>query len=260
MKSFSGLSIFLLLSIIFSSNFSLGQEIPEITTEELPGFILNRNECFDGESLWGYMNGGADIYLEYGFEILRVEEFSNEDETIKLELFKMDDPISAFGIFSFKTFKCEQTDVITTTDCLNRFQFQLLYGNYYIQLLNESGSEKAKQTMVSIAETVLNKMELREFILPIKYLPDSLMLSLHNIQMVKGDLGIQNKAMKLTAYFKGITDYQIYYAKTVVGGEKVKFYEIVFDKPEMTYKFLENNKDKGLQMIKENDVNILIQP
>ncbi len=78
MKPFSGLLLTLFMGIIFCSYFAIGQQIPEITAEELPGFMLNRNECFDGGSLWGYMNGGADIYLEYGFEKLRVEEFGND--------------------------------------------------------------------------------------------------------------------------------------------------------------------------------------
>ncbi len=49
--------------------------------------------------------------------------------------------------------------------------------------------------------------------------------------MVKGELGLHNKAIVLEDYFKGIEDYQVYYAKTVVDGKKVKYYEIVFDKP-----------------------------
>jgi len=237
----------------------MGQEIPEITAEEIPNYYLNRNECFTGESLWGYMNGGADIYLEYGFEILRVEEFFSEDETIKLELFKMDDPISAFGIYSIKTFKCEQSNITTTTNCFNRFQFQLLYGDYYIQLINESGSEKTKQTMISIAELLLQKIEDKELILPLRYLTDSLNLLPGAIKMFKGDLGIQNIAIDLRAYFNGIDGYQIYYAKTEVEGEKIKYYEIVFDKPEMKKKFLENTKDKELQILSVNSISILIQ-
>lgn len=65
--------------------------------------------------------------------------------------------------------------------------------------------------------------------------------------------------MDLSGCFEGIEDYQIYYAKTAVAGEKVKYYEIVFDKPDMKDLFWESNKDKGLQIIKENDVSILIQ-
>ncbi len=259
MRSFSGLSIVFIISIISCSYISVSQEIPEITADEFPDFILNRNECFDGESLWGYMNGGADIYLEYGFDILRVEEFSDEDESIKLELFKMDDPISAFGIYSIKTFKCQQSDVTATIDCLNPFQYQLIYGEYYIQLINESGSEKAQQDMVNLAKILLEKLEPKELELPLRYLTDSLNFSLYDIKMFKGILGIQNKTMGLADYFSGIEAYQIYYAKTIVNGEKVKYYEIVFDEPEMKIKFLESNKDNDLYIIYENDISILIQ-
>jgi len=259
MKPISGFSFILIISLILSNYFAMGQNILEITAEELPGFILNRNECFDGGSLWGYMNGGADIYLEYGFEVLRVEEFSDEDESIKLEIFKMDDPISAFGIYSIKTFKCEESEVTTTIDCLNQYQFQLLSGNYYIQLINESGSTKAKQAMISIAEILLKKIEPEELILPVTYLTDSLNYSLFDIKMVKGPLGIHNKAMHLEGCFNGIGDYQVYYAKTIVDGENVKYYEIVFDEQKMKGKFLKTNSDKDLQIIKENNWSILIQ-
>lgn len=258
MKSFSE-SIVFIISILFCNIPAMGQEIQEVTAEESPGFELNRNECFNGESLWGYMNGGADIYLEYGFEKLRVEEFTNEDETIKLEIFKMYDPISAFGIYSIKAFKCEQSSVFTTNDCLNKYQFQLLYGNYYIQLINESGSEKAKQSMISIADTLLNKIEHIELILPVIFLTDSLNFSLYDIKMVKGDLGVHNKTMYLEDCFKGIEDYQIYYSKTIIDGEKVKYYEIVFDKPEMKNRFLENIKGKDLQIIWESSMNIIVK-
>jgi hypothetical protein len=237
----------------------LAQEIPEIHTEEIPGLSLDRNECFDGRSLWGYMNGGADIYLEYGFEKLRVEEFTKEDETIKLEVFKMDDPISAFGIYSFKTFRCEQSNVIIPIDCLNRFQFQLLCGSYYIQIINESGSEKAKQTMIMLAETLLKKIEPYELKLPVKYLTDSLNFSLSEIKMVKGELGVHNKTNYLKDCFSGIDNYEIYFAKTDADDKKVKYYELVFDAPEMKNKFLDNMKDKEFLMIKEAEDRILIQ-
>lgn len=259
MKLFPGLSLALIIGIVVCCNISIGQDIPEITSEDIPGFSLDRNECFDGGSLWGYMNGGADIYLEYGFEILRVEEFSNEEETIKLELYKMANPVSAFGIYSIKTFKCKQSNTITTIDCLNPYQFQLLYGEYYIQLINESGSTNAKQTMISIAETLLNKIEPVELILPLTYLTDSLNLSFSELKMVKGELGVHNKVMYLEDCFKGIEDFQVYYAKKIEDGKKVKYYECIFDQSEMKNKFLENNNNLDLNIIWEEDNKVLIK-
>ncbi len=82
---------------------------------------------------------------------------------------------------------------------------------------------------------------------------------LDHIKMVKGTLGIHSKTPALEGCFKGIEDYQVYYAKRLTDGEKVKYYEVVFDKPEMKDRFLENVKGKGLQIIWENSLNILIK-
>ena len=257
MKSLTGLSIFMII-ILFSCSYStMSQDIPEIRAEELPEYRLSRNECFDGKSLWGYMNGGADIFLEYGFDGLRVEEFTRDDETIKLELFKMKDPNSAFGIYSFKTFKCQHSNVISPIDCLTQYQFQLICGNYYIHLMNESGSEQGKETMILMAEILLKKIVPTELKLPIIYLTDSLNFSLSDIKMLEGVLGIQNKAMMLTGYFEGIKAYQIYFAKTVLDGEKVSYFEIVFSSPEMKAQFIKNTKGKDLEILKVNDLNLL---
>lgn len=258
-KAFLGLSLSPIICILIFIQQLIGQEIPEVINDELPGFFLNRNDCYDGASLWGYMNGGADIYLEYGFEKLRVEEFVAEDKTIKLEVFKMADPVSAFGIYSIKTFKCKQHHVVSNVDCLNSYQFQLLYGCYYIQLINESGSEEAKKTMVSAAEKLLAKIDPEPLLLPVQYLTDSLGFSLSDIKMLKGPLGIHNKAMYFEDSFIGIDVYQVYYAKTTINGEKVKYYEIVFNDRECKSQFLENTKKNKFQIPFENDTQIVIE-
>lgn len=259
MKVFSGWSVILLTATVFFGHIGFGQDIPEVVEKEFPEFSLTRNEIYDGGSLWGYMNGGADIYLEYGFMTLRVEEFSSENENLKLELFKMEEPISAFGIYSIKTFKCNQSNVLTTPDCLNRYQYQIVYGDYYVQVINDSGSENAKKKMVELANTILKCLEAKEIALPVKYLTDSLGFSINEIKMAEGRLGIQNSMMDLEDCFKGIENYQVYYASTVKDGEKVKFYEIIFDTPEMKSRFLENSRDKGFGLLGGNDTYILIR-
>ncbi len=82
---------------------------------------------------------------------------------------------------------------------------------------------------------------------------------LDHIKMVKGALGVHNKTMHLEECLMDIENYQVYYAKRQTDGEKVKYYEVVFDKPEMINKFFENVKGKGLQIIWENSMNILIK-
>lgn len=256
-KHHKSLSIFILLLLLYSMQ-SAGQEIPEIEVQQLPGYDITRNQLFDGGSLWGYMNGGADIYLEYGFEVLRVMEFTKEDENLKMELFKMDDPISAFGIYSIKTFKCVKSKLLTSFDCLNPYQFQIQYGDYYIQIINESGSKAAQEMMKELAGKILDEPERKETTLPISYLTDSLNLPVAEIKMILGPLGIQNKAIALSGYFEDLDDYQIWYAGTEKEGEKRKYYEILFEDRAMKEKFLEQDIAEKFQIILAADKRIVM--
>lgn len=58
-------------------------------------------ETYSGEDLFLYINGGADIYLEYGFREVTSYHLQNEDGvTIHAEVYQMTDPGAAFGIYS----------------------------------------------------------------------------------------------------------------------------------------------------------------
>ncbi|MDW7761672.1 MAG: DUF6599 family protein [Acidobacteriota bacterium] len=60
-------------------------------------------QFYDGEDLFIYINGGAEIYMEYGFRAAVVQDFrSPGGRDISLELFAMDSPEAAFGMYSFK--------------------------------------------------------------------------------------------------------------------------------------------------------------
>jgi len=62
------------------------------------------SELFEGEDLWSHINGGAEIYHEYGFERVFVQEYAGDEErSIIVESFEMSDVSGAYGIYSFKT-------------------------------------------------------------------------------------------------------------------------------------------------------------
>jgi hypothetical protein len=58
---------------------------------------------FVGEDLYTYINGGAEIYQEYGFRRVVVQDYENAaGKSVSLEIFEMETPAAAFGIFTFK--------------------------------------------------------------------------------------------------------------------------------------------------------------
>lgn len=60
-------------------------------------------QLFAGEALFEYIDGGADIYHEYGFREVVVQDYrSPAGRTVSLEVFEMASPAAAFGMFTFK--------------------------------------------------------------------------------------------------------------------------------------------------------------
>lgn len=61
-------------------------------------------QIYKGEDLFLYINGGAEIYHEYGFRQVIAQEYKGAGgETISLEIYEMADPAAAFGMFTFKS-------------------------------------------------------------------------------------------------------------------------------------------------------------
>ncbi|MBM4172719.1 MAG: hypothetical protein FJ214_12680, partial [Ignavibacteria bacterium] len=128
--------IFLFLIIASSVINSQEAPFPFLTTSDFPDFKIIRKESFDGDALWGYINGGADIFLEYGFDNLFLQEIELKNHVFKIELYKMINPNSAFGIYSVSHFKCDnKSDKINLT-CITPYQIQCAAGDYYISIIN----------------------------------------------------------------------------------------------------------------------------
>ncbi len=70
----------------------------------VPGWAVDGEPReFEGESLYDYIDGGAEIYHEYGFRRVVVQDYASSDGlSISLEIFEMADPEAAFGMYSFK--------------------------------------------------------------------------------------------------------------------------------------------------------------
>jgi hypothetical protein len=59
---------------------------------------VNEAETFVGDELFLYINGGADIYHEYGFEQVTLRDYARGEDRIAVEVYAMRG--DAFGIFS----------------------------------------------------------------------------------------------------------------------------------------------------------------
>ena len=72
--------------------------------EEVAGWRANGGlQTYDRETIFKFMDGAGEVYLQYGFRRLFVREFARAGSpTIGAQLYDMTSPGEAFGIFSFE--------------------------------------------------------------------------------------------------------------------------------------------------------------
>lgn len=111
------------------------------------------------DGLYGYINGGAELFLQYGFEELSVIRYVDGtvpavEKEIVLEAYRMASPEEAFGIFSLKREGDERVSPgITSAHWLSPSQANLAKGRFYINITGLNTTEEEIEAFAVAAST-----------------------------------------------------------------------------------------------------------
>lgn len=162
------------------------------TLSEMNGVGSVHSRTFTETSLYGYINGGAELYLEYGFDTLMVTEMEVDGSDIKLEVYRMKDPEAAFGIFSVSRFRCNAGARLTEHICRSAYQLQFCKGPYYVSIINDTGSEADQKRSADIAAILVENISEPSFT-PAEFYSESIdEETMKGAVLVRGPLGVYN--------------------------------------------------------------------
>ncbi len=193
-------------------------EIPVPSAGDLPGSEITRDEILTGGALFGLINGGAELYHEYGFDRMAIQEIEWDGEQFRLELYRMTGPGPAFGIYSVSRHGCDSSGVVIDGDCLNKYQYQFYRGSYYLSLINYSGSRKAMDLSARIGRLIASRIDEPGFTLPL-FFTEHFACHLSEVKMVSGMTGLQNAFPSLASAFGYLDGYTVYYLESEKKGE-----------------------------------------
>ena len=172
---------------------------------------VKNERTFTGTALYGFMNGGADLYYEYGFKELISREIVYNGEEFTVDIFTMETPLDAFGIYSIHAYKCLRADSLGQFDCLSKYQLQAVDGNSYVSIVFQSGSKAARNAADELYRMFVadGKTGIR---IPgqLTYMASS---GSGTVKYVKGKLGVDNVQPALTNLLEGIGSYEIWHIK-----------------------------------------------
>ncbi len=235
-----------LLSFLSLFSFT-GNELPGLSSQD--SVQITRDEQYDGNSLWGLIDGGADVYLEYGFDKLRLQELNYHGENFRIEVYRMDTPEDAFGIYSVYTFTCQNPYGLYADHCKNAYQYQVMAGNYYINVMNETGTARASQLGNKIGNKLAAEVGNSTFVLPELFVSEALKEVKGKVKFMRGDLGLQNGFPAWTRRFAGIDSFRLYLLKGSYQDLPFKLADVKFDNEQDLRSFLNHS---GIKVLPHN--------
>ncbi len=148
---------------------------------------------FVGDDLYTYIDGGAEIYHEYGFSRVAVQDYKNAaGKSVSLEIFEMKTPEAAFGMFTFKRSGQGKAVPLGSGGELEDYYLNFWKGRFLVTLTGFDAEAATLEGLQSVARAVDAKIAGSAKIpglvgvLPAEGLVDG------SVKYVKGLLGLNN--------------------------------------------------------------------
>jgi hypothetical protein len=160
MKVYSNRLIIIIL--LFISLKMQGQEIINLlpAANELYGWNMTENpQVFNGDHLYDLIDGGADIYYEYGFNQVVSAHYTDPSlNNILVEIYEMTDATSAYGIFSITQIAAEWSDQYGELSAVNEDYISFWKSKYYVNLSWTSRQHLDGPILAGLADMIAQKI------------------------------------------------------------------------------------------------------
>jgi len=151
-----GKLFFLTLLVLANSSMGAEKHMHQLIPESVQGWKRPCNdEIYTRETLFHHINGGAELYLLYGFKQVFVRRFvktADADSEITLEIYDMGSAEDAFGVFS-----CEREDDDVGIGQGSDYGGGLLRfwkGDYFVSIMARGDENSAKPVMLDLGRAV----------------------------------------------------------------------------------------------------------
>ncbi len=152
---------FIILFTILLGVVEMGSAKPNLTkmlSDSINGWQVEApDQSYNQENLFDYINGGAELYLSYGFQKLLSRTYSrSEQPNIIVDLFDMGSARDAFGVFSHS-----REEVDTTFGQGSQYTSGLLMfwkDRYFISILASPETPESKKAVFELAGFIENKI------------------------------------------------------------------------------------------------------
>ncbi len=130
-----------------------------LAAETIPeGWKETERREYTRNDLYGYIDGGAEIFLEYGFQKLTLIRYGLGKEELDVELYRMDNPEGALGIYLAKAGRETPLTDFPTRNSGDRYQIMAVKGSTFALFNNPEGKEALFPALINLATEALSSI------------------------------------------------------------------------------------------------------
>ena len=147
-------------------------------------------KVFTSADLYGYIDGGAEAFLEIGFEQLTVQQYRDGASEITIELYRMTDATAARSIYLARCGKETPAASLTDRHTAGRHQVLLQRDRYYLLVNNTAGGAATAPLLPKTAQAVASKLPADGPVAALNLLPRAGLIA-GSARLFRGPVGLQ---------------------------------------------------------------------
>ncbi len=119
---------------------------------------LGDPQTAEGDDLFLLINGGAEIYNEFGFVRAVMHSYDKGEKSVNLEVYEMEDVASAYGAYSFKTSSGGESVDIGSEAKFEEYYLNFWKGNVVVTLIGFDTDTETRDAILALAKMVEAKI------------------------------------------------------------------------------------------------------
>lgn len=130
-------------------------KFPSVNGWKQVGEIQN----FNPGTLYEYINGGADLYLAYDFEELKVAEYQNSQKaSVTVDVYRHRTPTHAFGVYSQERVPGANFIDVGIQGYQEKHALNFLWGNTYVKITGYDIASEDQTILLAFAKAVAGNL------------------------------------------------------------------------------------------------------
>jgi hypothetical protein len=203
MKKLFSLCMFMLSLVPMKAN---------VVFPEFSGWKLQEDpRIYSSKDLWELIDGAADIFLSYDLKDLRIAEYSNKDQIIRVELYRQSTPDNAYGIYTAERMPDYPQVSVGSQGYKSQGVLNFLTGNYYVKIMSAGAVEAGEDDIAQLSGKI-NEMLAQPIGLPaaLSLFPEEGKENLSDAYIAQNFLGYSFLHSAFATKYKTETEFQLF--------------------------------------------------